>query len=223
MSTKAPSQEIETLKPQVADVIGEAQALVVKDHASSERAGMILSALKAMRKKVAEKILAPAKLVKAAATKTLADLTETFDDPLEAEWLSVKRKLADYLTEQESLRLAEQRKLQEIENARARKKAEDEALLMEAIGEEEAAEEIRSAPVVTRFVEIAKPTMPTNMSQVAVWKWRKLPGFDISKVPPEYLLLNEVMINQIAKAMKSKMAIPGLEAYEDTPTIRVGG
>ena len=213
--------EIETIKVQVSDVIAQSRALVVKDHASSEKAGLILSAIKAMRKGVAT-LCGPAVAAAHAAHKAAIKVQDSLDNPLEAEEKSTKEKLKTYNQKQESLRLAEQRRLQEIENEKARRKAEDEAALMEAVGDIETAEAIIAAPVMAKVVELAPVTAPENVSFVSNWKWRKTAAFDISKVPPEYLMLNETMINQLAKAMKDQMRIPGLEAY-DAGSVRVGG
>ncbi len=214
-------KEIEAVKPQVTEIVSQARGLVVKDHASSEQAGLILSAIKAMRKRVAE-LCDPVCKATDIAHKAAVKVRESLDGPLKAEEFVVKGKVSHYHAEQESLRLAEERKLQEQANEKARKKAADEALLLDALDEPEAAQEMREAPVVAPVVSLVPVATPANVTIVANWKWRKKADFDIAKVPPEYLMLNEVMLNQLAKAMKSAMNVPGIQTY-DAGSVRVGG
>ena len=221
VAVEAFKPQVEKLAPDVMNVVKESQGIVIKDHKGSESAGMFLSAIRAMRKKVAE-LCDPVCQATDAAHKAAVKVRKSLDGPLEQAETSVKSKLNEYHTAQERLRLAEQRRLQEIENEKARRKAADEAALMEAVGDIETAEAIIAAPVMAKVMELAPVTAPENVSFVSNWKWRKTAAFDISKVPPEYLMLNETMINQLAKAMKDQMRIPGLEAY-DAGSVRVGG
>jgi len=49
-----------------------------------------------------------------------------------------------------------------------------------------------------------------------VWKWRRKNGFDINKVPREWLMLNEVKIGaQIRLWKREGEVIPEIEAYSE--------
>ncbi len=199
------------MRQQVGSVIAEAQALKVVDEETCEQAGMILSAIKAMRKKIFETILAPAKRAKDEAVKSLETLTETFDAPLEYQWLATKSKVSKYLAEQETARLMETTRLQQEAAAAAKAKSELEALQVEALGDMAAATLIRAEPVVVPLVEAALVARPGNISTVAVWRWRLV---DKSKVPDEYKKIDEVMVSKIVRAMNGATNIP--RGYSDT-------
>jgi hypothetical protein len=118
-----------------------------------------------------------------------------------------------YLTEQEKIRREEEARLREI----ARKEEEDrrmkEAEQAEKEGNHEEAEAIIQeeiyvpAPVVERTV----PKVDNRLFKKQ-WKWRVI---DINKVPVQYKVINETMVNGIVRSMKGSTRIPGIEVYED--------
>ena len=205
---EAPSAD--TLKPQVSTIIEGANAIVIKSHEDNEKAGALLQGIKAMRKKVAE-LLDPVVASAHAAWKKAIALRDSFDDPLARVETDVKGKVRDFLQEQERLRLAEEQR----KNAEAEAKAEEDALLMEAIGDSEAAEEIRQEPVAP--VVISPVAKPEGVTIAANWKFRII---DASLIPREFLKVDEVKLGQVVRAMKEATDIPGVEAY-DAGSVRV--
>jgi len=49
------------------------------------------------------------------------------------------------------------------------------------------------------------------------WKWG---GTDVSQVPREYMMLNEVAINGVVRAMKDKTNIPGIRVYPEQVAVK---
>jgi DNA-binding PadR family transcriptional regulator len=142
--------------------------------------------------------------------------------PAESGVKAIKRIMSAYDAEQEAIRQAEQRRLEEI----ARKEAEEEALLAAIAAEEEAkrngatkeeakqeAEAIISQPVYVAPVVLAKETPKvTGLSFRTIWKF-KIEREDL--LPVEYTKPDEVKIGQVVRALKGQTNIRGVKVYEE--------
>lgn len=78
---------------------------------------------------------------------------------------------------------------------------------------------------VGNLVEAAPKTISTDggkLSMKKVWKWRYATGADANpettRIPNKYHLINEVMLNGIARSTKGTVDIPGVVFYEDYET-----
>ena len=144
-------------------------------------------------------------------------------EPLISARKTVKQKCITYDTEQERLRLEEQRKL-EVE---ARKRAEEEALALaaqlEAEGDKEAAEAIIEAPLYVAPVFVQKPAQkPSRLTAGrSVWSAEVVSLILLVKAvvegkqPMNLLLPNQVALNQMATALKENFNVPGVRAKEE--------
>lgn len=102
----------------------------------------------------------------------------------------------------EKIQAEAERKRQELA---AKAKEEQDAILDKA-----AAQEAKLEPLV-----VVPEKVTTNGSTLRHnWKFRVL---DISLVPIEYILVNEVMVGKIGRVSEGKVKIPGIEFY-DEPT-----
>ena len=138
---------------------------------------------------------------------------------------TVKYKLKNYEdikakeAEKERMRLEieKQKKLEE-ENKRRREEAEqkakDEAEVMGVDEKEIEVEKIEEATVEDIDVEQPLPTIDKvkGLGIRRNWKARVI---DKSKIPIEYLEPNMVALNGLARSLKDKFNISGVEAYED--------
>jgi hypothetical protein len=182
------------------------------------KAGNILLTIKDIRKKI-EATFKPIKQKFDAAKKEVLDQEKAADRPLiEAEnW--IKPLISGYLIEQEKIRQAEERRLQE----QARKE-EEERRLLEAIeaeknGQQDEAQAIIDAPVQAPPVVVPKAVPKVEgISMRENWRFRIV---DEKKIPREFLRVDEVKIGAYVRAMKSAGNIPGVEIYNEA-TIGAG-
>lgn len=142
-----------------------------------------------------------------------------FDKPLnqvtEAKQ-SLDRLLLSYEQEQERKRQAEQAKLDEkarIEKEKALTKAEE----LRAQGKTEKAE-VLEQKAETTIAPVAVTVIPKveGLARKTLWKYRIK---DINLIPREYMIPNEVMLGQVARATKGTLPIAGIEFYEEKSNI----
>lgn len=204
--------EIEQVKSEALEIPEQAQAVNIVDSATYQEAGNILVAIKGIRKKI-NATFDP--IIKAAHTthKEAVAQKKTAEAPLvEAENI-IKPALGAWDTQQENIRLEEERKRQ----AQARKAEEErqlaEAVALEEQGEKEAADEVMAEPVHVAPVIIPK-TVPKvqGISYQVRWKFRIT---DESKIPRGYLTPDTVKIGQAARMMKGACDIPGVQTYSE--------
>lgn len=212
-------QEDEVTK-EVATVEDQAKALKVVDTTSYLAAGELWKSIKALRVKVADTF---DKSIKAAHElhKGLVAKKKEHDAPLDAAERMVKQAMSSYDLEQEKIRQAEQRRLEEI----ARKAAE-ERILLEAIAaeedakrngatKEEAAQEaqaIMEEPVYVPPVVIPKATPKMQGGPVYTTRW-DFEIIDIEKIPRQYMVPDLVKIRQVVTALKEQANIPGIRPF----------
>lgn len=162
------------------------------------------------------------------AYREVLELEKEVMAPYDAAERHLKDGIAAYRAEEERRRHTEERRLQQEAQKRAeeeaRKRAEEaairEAEIAEAQGDTAAAEAILMAPreVIPAFVPAV--VLPKEVPQVEnidatkKWKYRIV---DESLIPRAYLLINEVAIGKVVRALKSKAPeiIPGIEVYSE--------
>lgn len=205
-----------------------AKSIVIRDNATYTAAGEILLAVKAMRKEI-ESVFGPLKAKAHAAWKAVCEEQNKADAPLvEAEGI-VKRSMAAWDTDQERLRMEEQRRLE----AEA-KRLEEERRLFEA---EQLASEGRTAeadlvldePVMAPVIQV-----PTYTPKVAGVSFRELWHADVTDLKElvkaaaadeRYLPLlqaNTAVIGAQARSLKSAFKVPGIKVWSEK-TAAAGG
>ena len=199
------------LKAESMTILGQAKAITITNHQEAMAAGDFLKAVKELKKRIEEK-LAP--LVKAAydSWKKQVAYRGEHDDPLNQAEAAVKAKMNVYLAEQERQRRVEEQRQQLEAQKAAEAQAEQDALLMEATGDAEAAEVVRAEPVVAPVVVLAPVEKPAGIATQSVWKYRVT---DANAIPREYLAIDEKKIGAVVRAMKAATNIPGVQVYED--------
>lgn len=137
-----------------------------------------------------------------------------FTDQIDAGERAAKAAILKYQQEQEALRVAEQRRLQAEADARAaaeRARLEKEAAKLKTPELREARLEA-AAQVIAPVVHVAPIVETTGSSIRRTWKARVV---DVSLVPREYMVVNEVALQGFARATKGQVKIAGVEFYED--------
>lgn len=196
-----------------------ARALAITAHEGYTTAGEFLKDIKALRKEV-DAAFDPIITKAHEAHKEAVGQKKRADTPLlEAETI-LKRGLIAWDTEQETIRRADEQRLQAIalkeEEARRAKEAAALELQANATGDESLraeAEELISAPVQAPVVYVP-PSTPkvAGISYREVWKYRVV---NEAKIPREYLTRDDAKIGGVVRAMKGATAIPGIEAYAE--------
>jgi len=206
--TALASQE---LKAESMTILGQAKAIQITNHEQAMAAGDFLKAVKELKKRIEVK-LGPVVKASYDAWKKACAYRKEHDDPLDQAEAAVKAKMNTYLAEQERQRRAEEQRQQLEAQKAAEAQAEQDALLMEATGDAEAAEIVRAEPVVAPVVVLAPVEKPKGIATQSVWKYRVT---DANAIPREYLAIDEKKIGAVVRAMKAACNIPGVEAYSE--------
>jgi hypothetical protein len=140
-----------------------------------------------------------------------------FTDPLERAAKVIGPKIADYLWEEDQRRLAaaRARQLAEEKAAREAEKAADKAHELIANGQEgKVAAVVQKAAEKIEAIKATAPVVPDKPE--ADFSLRETWAFEITDaalIPRKYLLIDEVTIGKIVRAMKDQTDIPGVRAY----------
>lgn len=146
------------------------------------------------------------------AHKAICAAEAKYDDPLKAGRERTNRLLADWDVEQDRLRQAEARRLEEEARKKAAEERAAEAKRLWAEGQRKAAQAVKAEPLV-----VAPPVLPPapkteGLTYVTKWRFRIV---NSSLVPIEYRTIDEGKIQKIVDAMKGETNIPGVQPYED--------
>lgn len=203
-------------------IVDQAKAVKVTDSQTYTAAGMLWKTIGDMIKEVKD-TFDPICDAAHKAHKAAVEKRSKYLDPLTTAQKSVKGLMSAWDAEQERIRQAEQRRLEEI----ARKEAEEQALLEAIAAEEEAKrngatkeeaaqeataimeEHVYVAPVV---IPKAVPKMQGGPVYRTVWKARIV---NERLIPREYLTVDMVKINGVVRALKAQTNVPGVEPYEE--------
>jgi hypothetical protein len=210
-STTSLAKSDDGLKTETLTILDQAKALAVTTQPEAMAAADFLKGIKALKNKIEEK-LGPVVKASYDAWKKAVAYRKEHDDPLDRAEAEVKGKLNEYLAEEAKRRLKAQEEAQKEAQKEAEAKAEEDALLLEATGDAEAAEAVRSEPVVAPPVVVSPVEKPAGIATQSVWKWVVR---DEGAVPREYLVLDEKKIGGVVRAMKSATNIPGIQVYEE--------
>ena len=204
----------EEIKKEVAPVVYQAQALVIRDATGYAAAGELCKAVKGGIKRVTD-FFAPMVRANLEATRRTNEAKRRLLDPLtEAERVIKSKQLAWY-TEQERVRAIEQRRLQAEADAKAER--ERAALLKKAESvktpERQEAYREQAATVQAAVVTVA-PATPVVKGQSVRKKWRAR-VVDAAKVPRAWLIVNDPALQAFAANTKGVVPVEGVEFYED--------
>ena len=188
----------------------QAKQIIIASNDDYVRAGEVLLKIKEIRKKI-EATFKPIKQKMDAAKKEVLDQEKAADAPLvEAEGI-IKPRIAAWNAEQERIRQAEEARLREEARKQEEERRLQEAILAEQHGQKEEAEAIMETPV-----QVAPVVVPKSVPKVAgvnmtkQWKFRIT---DATKIPRQYLVVDEQKIGAVVRALKDQASIPGVEIF----------
>lgn len=149
-------------------------------------------------------------------------IMEFFNKPLEVLQKAeshISSAMLNWQREQERIRQAEIARLAELQRKETERLAKL-AAAAEKRGDTTKAEEFQGRAAV---VQAVVPQVAPRVEKIAGiqnrtnWKYRIV---DVSKIPREYMIPNEVLIGQIARTTKGSLKIDGVEIY---PEESIGG
>jgi hypothetical protein len=208
----------------------QAKAVVIADDLGYTAAADLLLAIKAMRTKILN-FMSP--MIEAAhqAHQAALDAKKAADKPLADAETHVKGEMSRYYVAQEKAKreaeevarkAAEEARKAEEERRRKEMEMLAEAAALENAGKTEAAEKIMMDmakavdAVVEKILPDSSPPPPLPKAEGTaireIWKFRIA---DPAIIPREYLLIDEIKIGKVVRAMKGETRIAGVEVYAE--------
>lgn len=192
----------------------KARAIAVRDQESYNRAAGLLISIAGLEKEIIDHHKEP-KQKAFEAHKAIVAAEKRLLEPLAEAKGIIKRAIGAFEQEQERIRQEAERKARE-EAARL----EEEARLKLAVQAEEMgapAETVQE--IIDTPMPMAVPAAPRTFQRAAgvstrrIWKWEIV---NEKEIPREYLMIDQVKINGIVRAMGGSTKIPGIRVYEET-------
>ena len=198
----------------------QARAIRIIDNVRYVAAGDMLKGIKALRQRIAETFDPHIKRANEAHRALCRGKQEAEAPLLEAE-LIIKRGLVAFDDAQERIRREEERRRQEEaqKEEEARRVAEAAALETEALQTGDAslldqAMELIDMPAPVAIIAPVEKQTPkvAGVSYRENWRFRIT---DATRIPREYLKVDEVKLGAVIRAMKGAATIPGVEVYAE--------
>lgn len=144
--------------------------------------------------------------------KSIVAQEKSFTDVLDRVEENVKRKILSFDQEERRRREEEQRRLQAIADEQARRERERLMKKAESLKTPEKREALleQAESIVPPQVQIPEPEKEKGEYTRKIWKARVV---DVNKLPREYMIPNEKLLDNIAKTTKGAMRIDGVEFY----------
>lgn len=214
--------ETEPVEEKALTIVDQAKAVKVTDSTTYTAAGSLWKAIGDMIKEVKD-TFDPICDAAHKAHKQAVEKRSKYLYPLTLAQKSVKQLMSAYDQQQEAIRLAEQRRLEEIA-----RKEEEERRLMEAIAAEEEAmrngatkedAQVESTAIINEPVYVPPVVIPKAVPKMTGGPvYRTISKFrivDESLIPRAYLTPDMVKIGGVVRALKGQHGIPGVEHYEE--------
>ncbi len=211
--------DIKVLEKKAMDLPGQAKTIKVTDQASLTRANNALLYIKDLRKEI-RSTFEPIATKQYAAYKETKKQWKKHQDPLDEAKDYLDPQVGDYLAEQKRIRIeAEEKAIKEKAEAERKQKELEEKKLQEALAAEEAGNKEKAERILE---EIPVPVQPLvspapirkpqteGIHEREYWKWEVV---DITKVPREYLRVDERKVKLEVDALKKETNIPGIRVF----------
>lgn len=203
----------------------EAEMLCVEDAASYSAAGALFQRIKTVTKQV-EALFREPKQKASEAHKAVVAAEKKLLVPLKEAEAIVEPKMIQWRRDQDRIREEQEKKAREELAARMEKERAEEAARLQreadelaAAGKVAAAEEAQAAATEVAETPVYVPPVVVQ-SEVPIVRGvsgRKTWDFEIvdaTKIPREFLMVDEQKIRGVVRAMKGQTQIPGVRAFE---------
>ena len=182
--------EVQEITSQSVEILERAKAITVTNEHESSEAGAFLRGVKTMQTLIVDKFK-DAKTAAHKAHKSITTMEKEHLEPLLAAETIVKKQISGYLVVQNLKRQKEQEKL-----LKAAKNGQEVAVIPEVV-----------KPAGVQLRETWRAEVVDFMALVK--------GVASGKVPPSYLLPNDSLLNQQARALKEELRLPGVKAVKE--------
>ena len=215
------------VKAIVQAIHARAAALTITTDEEYKQAGGMLTKIKAAKARVKE-VFGPSKDAAYTAYKAASALYKQAMDPIEAADKVVRREFERYSLEVKRRENAERMRLEAEARAQAEAERQAQVEILQETGQEELAEVLDQAPVVAAPVIVPEAVKPEGVHTMTRWKARVTDMEVLCKAigakgspqcTPDLVLPNTVALNGLARALKSNLNIPGVEAYPETSAV----
>lgn len=214
--------ELQSLEKEVQDSLVY-QTIVVKDQGSYDKAATILKGVKGLQKQVEESYNPIIQKALASHREAIAQ-RDKYLNPLKTIESAIKSRISGYLAECEKKRLAEEERLRkEAEEKAAKERARLENKAEKALekgNEEKANDLLEQAQQVEALVPSVAPIVQkaAGVSGRKIWKAKVV---DFKSLSDDYKLINQSLLDSIARNTKGANKITGVEFYsEDVVSVR---
>ncbi len=211
------SEEAERQMTKAEEAYGQAQALVVTTEKEYEDAGVFIVDLKTYKKNLEKERKDLTSPLDTAKKKIMAKFKPHIDN-IERAIAQVNGKMTTYFSEQEKKRLAEQAKAEE-KARKERERLQKRADTAEKNGNIEKSEALREAstnvvktPVESQKKQTSQTTMVETWEAEIYDKLSLIEAVAKGEQSMELLEVNRPALNQIARAQKDTMKIPGVRS-----------
>lgn len=203
--------EVQALTAQTDQFAAIAQSYAVTSPVQFEDAGEQLKQIKGALKRLDDlrnNMTRPLDVAK----KAIMDFFRAPEEKLTRAESGIKRAMIGYSQEQERVRQEEQRRADEAARKEQAKLAEQ-ARKAEAAGKVERAAQLeeRAATVVAPVIHREAPRV-SGINTRDVWKFEIT---DASKVPREFLMVDESKLRRYVSAMKGDSVVAGVRVYSE--------
>jgi hypothetical protein len=229
------NESITAIEKRAEEAHSEASAIIIRDQDSMSLANAKTIAIKGLIKEIDDTF----RPIYDAQKSTAALTKETWDRfrvPLDGDYRRIKNDIGAFLAEQDRIKReaelrawqAEQEKIRaEAEARRVAEEALRKAAIAEANGQNDKAEKIlnKAAAQETKISEkieaasvAAAAPIPVRVQTVGIstredWD---IDLIDISQVPRDYLMFDEVKARKVVRASKGSIQIPGVKNVKKT-------
>ncbi len=211
------SEEVEKQITKAEEAYNQAQALTVTNDKEYDDAGTFIVDLKTYKKNLEKERKDLTSPLDDAKRKIMAKFKPHVDN-IERAIAQVNGKMTKYFSEQEKLRLAEQAKAEEKARKererlqRRAEKAEDKGDLEKAESLRETANNVVSTPVESQKKQTSKTTMVETWKAEVYDKLSLIEAVAKGEQSMELLDVNLPALNQLARAQKDTLKIPGVRS-----------
>jgi hypothetical protein len=202
-------KQLTTIKDEIGSVglkfiVNNAETAIMADN----RVAQADLALKAIEEK-----LGPAKQKAHELHKKLSDLMNEMAAPWKADRTYFVAEMKRFQREEKEKAEAEERRLREIARKELEERQLQDAVEAEVNGDLEEAQAIIEEEMFVP-TPIVRPDVPKvdGRRYATKWSWKVT---DINKVPREYLIVDQIKMNGIVRAMKGQTRISGIEVFEE--------
>ena len=208
------SNKIEEVEKKSAELATQVEKIVIANQTDYETAAEFLKRIKGQQAEISETFDPIIKKAHETHQESLAQKAKYFVPLKDAEG-KIKKLMVDYTAAQELKAKVEQKRLQDIADAEAKKQQKilDEKIARaEASGKTEKVEELieKKENVIPIIVPVIAPQIntPSGISYKDNWKAIII---DANIVPREWCVPDEKSLNAFAKSSKGTKQIPGVE------------